>query len=270
MECGETDLAKLLQSHYAQEDSKLDMSFTRHYWREMLLCVQSIHTLNIIHSDLKPANFLVVHGQLKLIDFGIANAVQDDTVNVHRECQVGTVNYMSPESLIDVNATSGRAMQNFDGPKLMKLGAPSDVWSLGIILYQMVYGKAPFAHLNSPYHKINAILDTNFAINYPSTGIGGGYVPQSVIYTLQDCLERDKNKRITIDQLLSDNDPLLNPDVSRDAAVVISQETIFQLLQNAANQTHANGMPAEGVFRMWSTDIYGKLKKLEHRELRRT
>ena len=39
---------------------------------------------------------------LKLIDFGIAKAIQnDDTTNIHRESQVGTVNYMSPESILD-------------------------------------------------------------------------------------------------------------------------------------------------------------------------
>ena len=157
MECGETDLAKLIQNHYMTKDSILDLGFTRHYWREMLLCVQAVHALNIIHSDLKPANFLVVQGKLKLIDFGIANAIVGDTVNVHRESQVGTVNYMSPEALTDVNATpTGRAMQGVGGNRLMKLGAPSDVWSLGCILYQMCYGRAPFAHLGSIYQKLAA------------------------------------------------------------------------------------------------------------------
>jgi serine/threonine protein kinase len=51
---------------------------------------------------LQPANFLFVKGVLKLIDFGIAKAIQnDDTTNVHRESQVGTLNYMSPESILD-------------------------------------------------------------------------------------------------------------------------------------------------------------------------
>ena len=53
--------------------------------------VQAVHTIHearIVHSDLKPANFLVVEGQLKLIDFGIAKAISSDTTSIAREAQV--------------------------------------------------------------------------------------------------------------------------------------------------------------------------------------
>jgi serine/threonine-protein kinase TTK/MPS1 len=62
----------------------------------MLEAVHAIHEERVVHSDLKPANFLFVRGALKLIDFGIAKAIQDETTNIHRDHQVGTVNYMSP------------------------------------------------------------------------------------------------------------------------------------------------------------------------------
>ena len=57
----------------------------------MLEAVHVIHEEKIIHSDLKPANFVLVKGQLKLIDFGIANAIANDTTNVHRDHQVSEV-----------------------------------------------------------------------------------------------------------------------------------------------------------------------------------
>jgi len=50
--------------------------------------VHTIHEARIVHSDLKPANFLVVEGQLKLIDFGIAKAISSDTTSIAREAQV--------------------------------------------------------------------------------------------------------------------------------------------------------------------------------------
>ena len=54
----------------------------------MLQAVQTIHEKAIVHSDLKPANFLLVAGSLKLIDFGIAKAIPNDTTNIYRDAQV--------------------------------------------------------------------------------------------------------------------------------------------------------------------------------------
>ena len=56
----------------------------------MLQAVHVIHEEKIVHSDLKPANFVLVRGQLKLIDFGIANAIANDTTNIQRDHQVCT------------------------------------------------------------------------------------------------------------------------------------------------------------------------------------
>lgn len=261
MECGETDLAKVLTLRHGNEDSQMDVSFIRYYWHEMLMCVESVHNLNIIHSDLKPANFLLIQGRLKLIDFGIANAIEDDTVNVHRESQVGTLNYMSPEAIIDINASSGKAMASVGAPRLMKLGAPSDVWSLGCILYQMTYGRGPFAHLTSIYQKINAIPDPNYAIEYPSTGIGGTPVPLSLINTIKDCLARDKNDRPTIRMLLSDDDPFLNPDRAKEGVVDVSLDMLRLLLENTVDHVAGNGVPSRDVTAAWAKDVYLKLEK---------
>ena len=54
----------------------------------MLEAVGVIHDEKIVHSDLKPANFVLVKGRLKLIDFGIANAIANDTTNIQRDNQV--------------------------------------------------------------------------------------------------------------------------------------------------------------------------------------
>lgn len=125
----------------------------------MLEAVQVVHDLKIVHSDLKPANFLLVEGSLKLIDFGIANAIANDTTNVHREGQLGTANYMSPEA-ISSNPTAGGCR---------KLGKPSDVWSLGCILYQMVYGRSPFSDVANVFQKLAVISNPDYQINFPLT-----------------------------------------------------------------------------------------------------
>jgi serine/threonine protein kinase len=56
--------------------------------RQMLEAVQAVHQENVVHTDLKPANFVLVKGRLKIIDFGIAKAIANDTVNIQRDQQV--------------------------------------------------------------------------------------------------------------------------------------------------------------------------------------
>jgi serine/threonine-protein kinase TTK/MPS1 len=70
---------------------------------QMLEAVHVVHAENVVHTDLKPANFVLVKGRLKIIDFGIAKAIANDTVNIHRDQQIGTVNYMSPEAILRMN-----------------------------------------------------------------------------------------------------------------------------------------------------------------------
>ena len=215
MECGEIDFAHLLQQ---RSTVPLSLNFVRYYWEQMLLCVSAIHSEKIVHSDLKPANFLLVSGRLKLIDFGIAKAIGNDTTNISRDQQVGTVNYMSPEAIRDTNYN-----QPSGAPRLMKLGRPSDVWSLGCILYQMVYGKTPFSHLTM-YQKIQVIPNASYHIEFPSLGVGGVTVVKSLKRCLVGCLERDAHARMTIDELLHDS--LLEEQEANEIADAATANTV--------------------------------------------
>ena len=73
-------------------------------WVFCFVCVLSIslqivHDHGTIHNDLKPQNFVCVHGRLKLIDFGIANRIEDEHTSIRRDLCCGTINYMSPETI---------------------------------------------------------------------------------------------------------------------------------------------------------------------------
>ena len=223
MECGEIDLAGVLNQkkkehaerlHQQQQQAQgyrdgvygsgISMNFIRVYWEQMLQAVHAIHEHRVVHSDLKPANFLFVRGALKLIDFGIAKAIQNDTTNIHREHQVGTVNYMSPEAIVDTNSySSSGSSTDRNRPQCMKLGRPSDVWSLGCILYQMVYGKTPFHDLPM-IPKLQRIIDPRAEIPVPP--IPNPYLME----VMKSCLRRDPTQRMTIPELLRHE--FLRPD----------------------------------------------------------
>ncbi|KAH7842406.1 hypothetical protein Vadar_004956 [Vaccinium darrowii] len=87
---GEIDLAHMLSQKWREMDSNsnIDENWLRFYWQQILLAVNAIHEERIVHSDLKPVNFLLVRGSLKLIDFGIAKAIMSDTTNIQRDSQV--------------------------------------------------------------------------------------------------------------------------------------------------------------------------------------
>uniref|UniRef100_A0A8C5PT84 Dual specificity protein kinase TTK n=1 Tax=Leptobrachium leishanense TaxID=445787 RepID=A0A8C5PT84_9ANUR len=185
MECGNIDL-----NSWLRKKKNIDPWERKSYWKNMLEAVNTIHQHGIVHSDLKPANFIIVDGMLKLIDFGIANQIQPDVTSIVKDSQVGTINYMPPEAIKDTTS------HGENGKPRSKISPKGDVWSLGCILYCMTYGRTPFQHITNQISKLHAILDPSYDIEVPD-------IPEKDLQdVLRKCLLRNPKERISIAELL--------------------------------------------------------------------
>ncbi len=111
------------------KDKSLTSDEIAKIFHQIATALDYAHSHHVIHRDLKPANILLdTQGNAYLTDFGLAKIIQGTEPDLTQEDNIiGTVTYMSPEQI-----------------RGAKLDARSDIYSLGIVLYQMVYGKIPF------------------------------------------------------------------------------------------------------------------------------
>ncbi|EGZ09120.1 hypothetical protein PHYSODRAFT_525160, partial [Phytophthora sojae] len=216
MEHGEIDLSERLRNLKGGMDENL----LRVIWAQMLKAVNAIHTQRIIHGDLKPANFLFVNGALKLIDFGIAKTISNDTTNIERDSQVGTVNYMSPEAIQGNTMPDGKR----DPEGRMKVGRASDIWSLGCILYQIVYSRPPFADARNIVEKFRCIIDPSVPIPFPALK------NKDLEDVIRSCLQRDHRLRPPID---GDDGLLSHPFLRSTGSSAIAPSAPTVTLENA-------------------------------------
>jgi tRNA A-37 threonylcarbamoyl transferase component Bud32 len=172
-----------------QRRGSIDPRLAARIVRKMALAVDYAHQQGVVHRDLKPSNvMLVIDAQakdtvdragdidLKITDFGIAKILDPLATGITRTGElIGTPQYMSPE----------QAMGNAD-----RISTPTDVYSLGTILYELLVGKPPFVS-SDPVITLQMVRDTE---PLPPKSLRPD-VPVDLDTICMKCLEKSAERR---------------------------------------------------------------------------
>ncbi|WAR01895.1 CTRO-like protein [Mya arenaria] len=171
------DLLSLLSRH----DDIFEEKMARFYLAEIVLASNDLHKMGYVHRDLKPENVLIdCTGHIKLADFGSA-AKLSAAGTVSSKMPVGTPDYVSPELL---NAMNSDTVNTY--------GREVDWWSLGVCMYEMLFGKTPFTdESGSMVATYSNIMNYKACLKYPSSPF-----ISSEAKSLMGGLLQDTNKRL--------------------------------------------------------------------------
>ena len=176
--------------------------------------IQAAHAKNIVHRDIKPQNIIIsTDGKVKVTDFGIARAVSENTI--HSDV-MGSVHYASPEQ-----ARNGY------------VSSRSDIYSLGIVMYEMVTGRVPFDGDSTVAVAIQHLQDE---MDPPSKYAPN--LPVSLEKIIQKCTQKSPDRRYdSMESLLIDlRKALLNPDEDFVTLVPFSQDKTRVLTDDEVNE----------------------------------
>lgn len=176
---------------YIKEHAPLSCEKTVAIMEQILSAVKTAHQSGIIHRDLKPQNILIDnYGKVKVTDFGISIAVLESETITKTNTMVGSVHYISPEQARGSIVTK-----------------QSDIYSLGIILFELLTGRVPFEGKNAV-----SIAVKHYREELPSVRQLNSQVPQSMENVVLHATAKNlKDRYQSIDAMIRDLKTALMP-----------------------------------------------------------
>lgn len=173
-----------LESYINERGGRLSEKEALRILKKIVKGYQYLHSLNIVHRDLKLANILTHHGEVKIADLGYSKLVE----NLKKDfllSRVGTMLYMSPQILAAEHYTD-----------------KTDVWSLGVMYYQMLFGRSPWnisSFSNSVVVFLKAIREQG--LSFPKEV----KVSQKAKNLIQEMLMYDEEDRLSWEEIFQDS-----------------------------------------------------------------
>ena len=184
------------------------------------------HQSGVVHRDIKPANIMIVReGQVKITDFGIAH-MRLAEVRTQTGVVLGSPKYMSPEQVLGKRAEPG-----------------SDIFSLGVIIYEMLTGNAPFAGAD-----VNAIMFQIVNLAPPAPSSVNPHAPEMLDFIVAKALakapdERYSNARQLADDLRECGAQIRTASSPSSASAAVIQPAFSKIDIEAATQLLAHTYP---------------------------
>ncbi len=135
----------------------LSLDLIQRYFTQVLEAFQYAHQEGVVHRDIKPANIMITAGgRVKILDFGVARLLQTDHSMTRTGMRLGTLLYMSPEQIKGERDITAR----------------SDIYSLGVVLYEMLTGKPPYPTDIGEFDlSLKIVKEPLFDLSHPPTQI---------------------------------------------------------------------------------------------------
>lgn len=222
--------------HYIERKGKLDIREVLNISVQIASGMGAAHANRIIHRDIKPQNVIMSRdGKVKVTDFGIAKAADSTTVTTNA---AGSVHYISPE----------QARDGYSDEK-------SDIYSLGITIYEMVTGRVPYDGENN----VSVALQHIQGNMTPPSQLNPD-IPRSVERIILKCTQKKPDLRYSsAKELIMDlRRALAEPDgnyvvigtaamggVSDSTTVVMNEEDVEKLRNASLNKNKENGKRVE-------------------------
>ncbi|KAG8228580.1 hypothetical protein J437_LFUL009285 [Ladona fulva] len=178
--CGGGDLSSFIQKRH-----KLPEATCKRFLQQLASALKYLRSNDVCHMDLKPQNLLLTsktNPKLKLADFGFAQLMSDDD---HKSSLRGSPLYMAPEMIMDA-----------------KYDARVDLWSVGVIAYECLFGRAPYSSQN--FQELAEKIKSRMKIEIPP----GAAISSECRDLLLRLLQHDPNARIDFEDFF--NHPFLD------------------------------------------------------------